>query len=69
MAAAEQRLTMILSQQHTGRESALDLLAADALITYALERVAESATSVDAWATGAMRRIAALGARHARGAA
>lgn len=68
MAAAEEQLARILAGQNTGRASAVDLLAADALITYALEHAAESAESVEAWAGDAMTRIAGIGTRHAAGA-
>jgi hypothetical protein len=43
------------------RESALDLLAADALVTYAFEAAAESPAGLASRATAAMHRIAALG--------
>jgi hypothetical protein len=40
------------------RDGALDLLAADALITYAMEAAAEDFASMDETATGAIQRIA-----------
>jgi hypothetical protein len=61
LAASEERLVATLAEPGKGRESALDLLAADALITYALEHVAETSTTVQEWAGGAMHRIAAHG--------
>ncbi len=63
-AAAEELLEALLATRATGRESAIDLLAADALVTYAFECAAGSG-DLDALAAGAMRRIAAIGARHA----
>ena len=65
VAAAEELLTRLLSAQKTGRESALDLLAADALVTYAAESAAESADTLEGWAGNAMTRISAIGAQYA----
>lgn len=62
-AAAEELLQSLLERQETGRESALDLLAADALVTYALEYTALVGGDLDAEAATAMRRIADIGAR------
>ena len=64
-AAAEELLHGLLAAHETGRESALELLAADALVTYAFEFSAAAGGDLDAEAAGAMRRIAALGARFA----
>ena len=61
--AAEDLLRSLLERQQTGRESALDLLAADALVTYAFEYTALTGGDLDAEAGAAMRRIAAIGAR------
>ncbi|MDE3128531.1 MAG: hypothetical protein KGL38_11030 [Gemmatimonadota bacterium] len=66
-AAAEALLAALLAERETGRETALDLLAADALVTYAFEHAAARA-DLDGEAAGAMQRIAALGARYAAGA-
>jgi hypothetical protein len=64
-AAAEELLERLLATHETGRESALDLLAADALVTYAFEYAATSGGDLDAEAGAAMRRLADLGARFA----
>ena len=64
-AAAEEILAALLAAGRTGRETALDLLAADALVTYAFEHASESAADLDGAAAAAMTRIAALGARYA----
>ncbi|HVA56793.1 MAG: hypothetical protein WBQ26_08575 [Gemmatimonadaceae bacterium] len=63
-AAAEEVLSSLLGARETGRESALDLLAVDALVTYAFEHAAAGG-DLDAMAVGAMQRIAAIGAHHA----
>jgi hypothetical protein len=65
-AAAEELLAALLARRETGRESALDLLAADALTTYAFEYAAVAGRNLDVDSAAAMRRIAALGARYAR---
>lgn len=62
-AAAEEILAMLLATGETGRQSALHLLAADALVTYAFEHAA--AGDLDLMAAAAMQRIAGIGARHA----
>jgi len=62
IAAAEELLRELLSRPSAGRESALDLLTVDALVTYAFEAASERAPSIDARAASAMTRIAALGA-------
>lgn len=61
MAAAEVLLGRSLASGITSRESAVDLLTVDALITYAFEASAAQPESVRERARGAMRRIAALG--------
>jgi hypothetical protein len=43
-----------------GRESALDLLAADALATYALEAAAETPATLEDRALDAMNRLTAI---------
>ncbi len=58
--ACERLLSDVAARPTSGRESALDLLAADALATYALEAAAESPASLESRATDALRRIAAL---------
>lgn len=64
LVAAEQLLATVLDDPEGGRARALDLLAVDALVTYAFE--AESAAGIDVEARGreAMARLAALGAEH-----
>ncbi|HEX2780260.1 MAG TPA: hypothetical protein VHM30_12230 [Gemmatimonadaceae bacterium] len=63
--AGESLLAKLLAEGCASRSAALDLLAADALVTYAFEAAAElpaeTAASVDARAADAMRRIAMLG--------
>ena len=50
-------LDNLLRREASSRGSALDLLAADALMTYLMECVAEDIHSLDARAVVAMRRI------------
>lgn len=64
-AASEELLEALLAARETGRDSALDLLAADALVTYAFEHAAGAARDLDAEAARAMERIAVIGARFA----
>lgn len=61
LAAGERVASELLQNNLTTRDSALDLLAADALVTYAFEAAADAPDAVAARATDAMRRIAALG--------
>ncbi len=60
--ACERLLADVASRPSPGRESALDLLAADALATYALEAAAESPDSLEGRAREALRRLTALAA-------
>ena len=62
LGAAERLVGELLRGDCASRESALDLLAADALITYAFEAAAESPRDLVPRAAEAMRRIALLGA-------
>lgn len=56
-----ERLVADLLQTHsTSRNSALDLLTADALVTYAFEAASENPSAIATRASAAMRRIAAL---------
>jgi hypothetical protein len=57
--AAEELLRDLLARGSAGRESALDLLAVDALVTYAFEAAGEEPTSLATRALDAMRRLAA----------
>lgn len=61
LAAGEQLVRALLDENATSRGSALDLLAADALVTYAFEAASERPTELSARAATAMARIAALG--------
>jgi hypothetical protein len=56
--AAEELLRDLLARPSAGRESALDLLTVDALVTYAFEAASETPESLGACATDAMRRLA-----------
>jgi hypothetical protein len=62
LAAGERVIAELLRGGSTTRESALDLLTADALVTYAFEAAAESPADLVPRASDAMMRIAALGA-------
>ena len=53
-------LDEITARPSQGRESALDLLAADALATYALEAATESLATLEARSRDAMKRLAAI---------
>jgi hypothetical protein len=50
----------LLDRSTTGRESALDLLTVDALVTYALEAAATTPGSLPELTTNAMTRLAAV---------
>lgn len=58
--ACERLLADIAARPAPGRESALDLLAADALATYSLEAAAESPALLESRAHEALRRLTAL---------
>jgi hypothetical protein len=60
--AAERVVGQLLRAGRTGRESAADLLAADALVTYAFEAAATDPARLVDWAPSAMVRLARLGA-------
>jgi hypothetical protein len=62
LAAGERLLAALLASGSTSRESALDLLTADALVTYAFEAASEAPHDLAGRASDAMARIAALGA-------
>jgi len=57
--AAEELLSELAARRSAGRESALDLLTVDALVTYAFEAAADAPASLEATATAAMIRLAA----------
>jgi hypothetical protein len=61
--AAERVVAQLLRNGRTGRESAADLLAADALVTYGFEAAAADTDSLVDRAQSAMVRLAQLGAR------
>lgn len=61
LAAAETIVEELMLRDCTSRESALDLLAADALVTYAFEAASESPLQLVERATQAMMRMASLG--------
>jgi len=60
LTAGERLLDSLLQSGSTSRATALDLLAVDALVTYAFEAAADDPTRIEARATAAMQRIAAL---------
>ena len=60
LAAAERLVRTLLDENATSRGSALDLLAADALVTYAFESLSEQPARLPHRAVEAMTRIAAL---------
>jgi hypothetical protein len=66
--AAERLIEDLLQGECTSRDSALDLLTADALVTYAFEAAGETPASLVPRARAAMRRIASLGASRRAGA-
>ena len=59
--AAATLLEQTLGADATSRETAFDLLAVDALITYAFEAAADNVTALDERAARAMRDLGALG--------
>jgi hypothetical protein len=66
--AAERLMADLLRGSCTTRESALELLTADALVTYAFEAASDRPGELASLAADAMVRIAALGAAHSRAA-
>ena len=58
--AGEAMLTQMLASGSTSRASALDLLAVDALITYAFEQASSRPSDLLQRATDAMQRIASI---------
>ncbi|MEP6618953.1 MAG: hypothetical protein ABJE47_06555 [bacterium] len=61
LAAGERVVAALLRSNSTSRDSALDLLAADALVTYAFEASSTAPHEIERRASAAMTRIAALG--------
>ena len=66
--AGERVVESLLRENATSRDTALDLLAADALVTYAFEAASDRPAELASLAESAMARIASLGARDARAA-
>ena len=62
LAAGERLVAELLRSNSTSRDSALDLLTADALVTYAFEAASDTPSAIEGRASAAMTRIAALGA-------
>ena len=60
LGAGQALLATILHSGTTQRDAALDLLTADALVTYAFEAAADDSASLDLLAADAMRAISAL---------
>lgn len=58
--AAEALLRDLVARPTSGRDSALDLLTVDALVTYAFEAAADDPETLDARAHEAARRLAAI---------
>ena len=58
--ASEALVGGLLQRGGSTRDSALDLLAADTFMTYAMEAVAADIRSLDACAAGAMLRVSAM---------
>lgn len=58
--ASETLLAGVIARSDAGREVALDLLAADACVTWAFELEAGHGTALSTFAEGAMTKIAAL---------
>jgi hypothetical protein len=63
LAAGEQLLQRVLSASAKRRETAVDLLAADACVTYAFEAAADHPERLVALAERSMKRIAQLAAQ------
>lgn len=60
LSAGEQLLDELLASGSTSRGTALDLLAVDALVTYAFQAAADEPERLDARAARAMARIASI---------
>lgn len=60
--AGETSLAALLALDTVPREAALQLLVADALVTYAFEAAAESSVELDTFADAAMLRLSGHGA-------
>jgi hypothetical protein len=62
LAAGERLVSIVLGEEDANRDYALDLLTADALVTYAFEAASETPGELAARAARAMMNIASLGA-------
>lgn len=62
LTAAERLLAALLASESSSRDSALDLLTADALVTYAFEAAGDAPAKLVPRVSDAMTRIASLGA-------
>jgi hypothetical protein len=62
--ATDAALERVLSAQDDARRTALDLLSADAYVTYAFEAAADAPRSLLDVADDAMRRVSAVAVRH-----
>jgi hypothetical protein len=62
LAAGERLLAKVLREEDASRDHALDLLAADALVTYAFEAASSQPAALPELAARAMSRMATLGA-------
>jgi hypothetical protein len=60
LAAAVGLLQPLLAREHAGRDAAVDLLAADALVTYAFEAASADSDRLDVRTRDAMIRLAGL---------
>ncbi|MEO8879477.1 MAG: hypothetical protein ABI446_03695 [Gemmatimonadaceae bacterium] len=60
LSTAESLLAELIALDCAGRDRALDLLAVDAMVTYAFEAASESPDTLSARATAAMSAIAML---------
>lgn len=68
LAAGERLVATVLGGEDANRDYALDLLAADALVTYAFEAASGTPDALSARAARAMASIASLGMPAATGA-
>lgn len=68
LAAGERLLAALLGANSTARTSALELLAADALVTYAFEAASERPATIGELARGALYRIGAVASSAPAGA-
>ena len=66
-AAGERLLAIVLREDEASRDYALDLLAADALVTYAFEAASSDPGSLSVHAEHAMSSIASLGIEQSAG--